>query len=82
MSLTKSQKLANQLFFEKLHASLKEGGMWIGDGGYMRKFGTMFVCNDIDTYIYLKKTVPSKWLSTKVLLLIDLTKIDLTKIDL
>lgn len=73
MPLTTAQKLANQMFFEKVHATLKDGGVWCGSNGCLKKVGPMFMCTDLDTYKYLKETVPSKWLGAKVLLFIDTT---------
>lgn len=71
--LTLTEKLTNQLFFDRMFNMLKEGGVWEGDHGSMRKVGTMWIA-DLPTYIYLKQTVPKKYVSNRVLLFMDATK--------
>ena len=78
MSLTEKQRMINAVFFERVFHQLNENGMWIGDSGIMKKktmpgIGQVFLAN-FDTYIYLKETVPSFWLSRRVVLFADLSK--------
>jgi hypothetical protein len=67
MTLNDEQMLANALFFEKMFRQLKEGGVWNGDDGMLRKCGDHFYA-DQDTYITLKEMVPSQWFNRRVIL--------------
>ena len=68
MSLTNNQKLVNEKFFDNVHSTLKQGGVWKGDDGTMRKFADKWLA-EVETYNTLKEIVSIDWLKKNVVLL-------------
>ena len=71
MSLTKSPKVANAMFFDRIFLMLKENGVWTGDAGMMRKktmpkIGAVWLA-ERDTYNTLKAVLPNEYLAKIVL---------------
>jgi hypothetical protein len=74
MPLTKEQKVANGLFFEKMFRQLNpNGGIWQGDDGMMRRQGDVFMA-DLETYTYIRQVTPELWFNKRVVLFMDTTK--------
>lgn len=66
--LTAEQKAINTSWFENVFHSIRDGGIWMGDAGRMRKDGNYFIANAI-TYMNVARLVDSDWMARRVLLI-------------
>jgi len=64
-----AQHMANEAFFDAVHARLNDGGVWAGDHATMFKHGALWYAT-LPNYSYMKMITSSAWMK-KVVLMAD-----------